>query len=278
MLVLWKSESDGTGAIWGAQAGAQAGNSKVIEYKGSYDGKPVIWGRPCYYWILPKLNTVISVKVDHSVCDSNLFQEWVTKCITNRIDHQNKKRSETESGQVRFEFLDGTDLISRYSYRFSVKLRTLNTGSAHLQDLATRITHIIKRDTIKLNSGIDERPYWVRMFDNIPHLPAKARSKTRQIEIRAEAKPTQSEIREIIETFAKEERKRSDWNNVGFGTDTGDVWVDKYRLHETLNLSADASTIFSALDIHQRLSEKRHQLLSGIAADERMMQKKAASL
>lgn len=277
-FVLWKSDSDSAGSIWGAQASAKTGSANVLEYTSDYDGEKMIWGRPCYYWIIPKLNTVVSIKLDHSVCDSGLFQEWVTKCINNRVSFENKKKTETEKGYVRFEFTDAKDAAARYAFRFDVHLRSVNTENAELKELASRVTHIIRRDTIKLNAGVDERPNWVKIFDKIPLIPAKAKAKTRQIEVRAEARPSAAEIKKIIETFATEERKRSDWNNVGFKTDTGDVWVDRYRLHSTVNFKKEASTIFPASDMHVRLSAYREQILKGVIADEKAktsMKKKA---
>lgn len=269
LFVLWKSETENGGTIWGAQADSKTGNSNIVEYTGDYRGRKLIWGRPCYYWIIPSLNTVVSIKLDHSVCDSKMFQDWVTKCITNRIQHINKKRIQTETGKVRFEFSDQIDLTgSRYSYRFDVRLRSLNTSSAKLKELASKVTHIIRRDTIKLNDGVDERPEWVKIFDKIPLLPAKPKSKTRQIEVRAEAKPSVNEIKKIIEEFSKEERKPTEWNNVGFETEKGTIWVDKYRLHETVNFNKDSSTVFPAADMHARLNEFRDRLLKGVISDE----------
>ena len=275
LFVLWKSDTDNAGTIWGAQASAETGASSVVEYTDNYKGKKMIWGRPCYYWVIPSLNTVVSIKLDHSVCDSKMFQDWVAKCITNRVHHPDKKRTETETGQVRFEFIDKTDLLgSRYAYRFDVHLRSLDTGTSQLQELAARVTHIIRRDTIKLNAGLDERPQWIKMFDRIPLLPARPKAKTRQIEMRAEAKPSAKEVKEIIESFAKEERKRTDWNNVGFETDKGTVWVDKYRLHETVNFSKDASTVFPASDMHTRLQKVRERILAGVINDEKAKKKR----
>lgn len=268
IFVLWKSDTDSAGTIMGAQASAKTGSSTVIEHTSNYKGKKMIWGRPCYYWIIPKLNTVISIKTDHSVCDSGLFQEWVTKSITNRVVHANKKKTETESGQVRFEFVGtGVNSTTRYAFRFDIHLLSLNTGNSQLKELASRVTHIIRRDTIKLNSGIDERPEWVKIFDKIPHLPAKPKAKTRQIEVRAEAKPTPAEIKAIIEAFAKEERKRTEWNNVGFATESGIVWVDTYRLHMTVNLDKEGTSVFAASDLHARLSKDRERILAGLKVD-----------
>lgn len=269
LFVLWKSDSTNNGSLLGAQATAQTGTADVVEFSGGHRGKKMLWGRPCYYWIIPHLRTVVSIKLDHSVCDSGLFQEWVSKCITNKVKHEGKKVTATEGGQARFEFKDGNDLTgNRYSYRFDVHLRSVNTASSQLQELAGRVTHIIRRDTIKLDAGFDERPVWAKMFDSIPHLATKPKAKTREIEVRAEAKPTANEIREIISKFSREERKRSEWNNVGFATDKGDVWVDRYRLHETVHFAKETSTVFPASDMHERLAKKREAVLAGVVADE----------
>lgn len=278
LLVLWKSDTDNNGSILGAQAAAETGKSSVVEYTDNYRGKRMIWGRPAYYWIIPKLKLVVSIKVEHSVCDSNLFQEWIAKCITNRIQHPNKKTTQTETGQTRFEFTDGSDLSeSRYAFRFDVHLKSINTDATELRDLASRVTHIIRRDTIKLNTGIDERPNWVKIFDNIPFLPAKQKAKTRQIEVKAEARPSASEIKQIIEKFAKENRKRSDWDNVGFQTDAGAIWVDRYRLHESISLETEVATVFSAADLFDHLDRKRDFLLKNIYAALKSEKRRAAS-
>jgi hypothetical protein len=271
VLVLWKSDANSAGSIWGAQASATPGNAKVVEYTNGYKGKRVIWGRPCYYWVIPKLRSIASIKVEHSVCDSQMLQDWVSKCITNRVKHPNKKRVETDTGQPRFSFTDSSDVSgAKYAFRFDVRLRSLNTSSAELQGLANRITHIVRRDTIRLQVGTDDRDDWLKIFDGIPYLPTKPKAKTRQIEVRAEAKPSVLEIKSIIEKFSKEERKRSDWNNVGFETDTGTVWVDRYRLHETVNYSQDKLTVIPASAIHAQLSKNREKLLLSIQRDEKL--------
>ena len=262
LFVLWKSDTDSAGTLLGAQEAATTGNGSVVEFTNNYKGSKVIWGRPCYYWVIPKMKTIISMKFDHSVCDSQLLQEWVTCCINNKVNHKNKIRHNTESGLIRLSFTDGTDSgISRYAYRFDVGLRSINTASAELLELATRVTHIIRRETIRLNGGADDRASWVKLFDNVPHLNTKPKAKSRQIEIKAEAKPTAHEIKGIIESFAKSDRKQSDWDNVGFETDKGTVWIDKYRLRGAVNLNQDDGKIFSAEDLHLKVSKEKSKLL-----------------
>ncbi|MBL0423462.1 hypothetical protein JI739_24245 [Ramlibacter sp. AW1] len=276
LFVLWKSEGQGGGSILGAQATAPTGNSQVIEYTENYRGKKVIWGHPAYYWIVPALNTVISVKFENSVCDSTMLQDWVSKCITNRVTHPNKVRTETDAGFVRFAFTtpDKNPLV-KYSYRFDVHLRSLSTEAAEMTDLAHRITHVVRRETIRLQGGTDDRAGWVKMFDQVPYLPTKPKAKTRQVEVRAEAKPSTKEIKEIIEKFARESRKRSDWDNVGFETDSGTVWVDRYRLHETVHVNKSSSaTVMSASDMHAQLAKNRDRLLKSIQKDEALLKKR----
>ena len=278
IFVLWKSDTDSAGSIWGAQANAPTGSAGVIEHTDNYKGKKkMIWGRPCYYWIIPKLNTVVSIKLDHSVCDSKLFMEWVNKSICNRVAHESKKRTTTESGQVRFEFEGVGELSSqRYSYRFGVSLRSLDTGSAKMSELAAKVTHIIRRDTIKLNGGLDDRPFWARMFDGMDYVPPKPKAKTRQVEVRAEARPSAKEIKQIIEQFSVDERKRGDWDNVGFATDKDEIiWVDKYRLHETVNFNKDSSSVFPAADMHARLASKKDSILAELIAGVKAARKTA---
>lgn len=269
-FVLWKSEAGSVGSILGAQAEAQTGQSQVVEYTDNYKGKPVIWGRPCYYWIIPKLNTIVSIKFDHSVCDSNMLQLWIEKCITNRVQHPNKQKTTTNSGQVRFEFQKSfEDDQQRYAYRFTANLRSLETGHARIAELANRVTHLVRRETIKLNVGIDERKTWVKLFDKIPHVRAKPKAKTRQIEVRAEAKPTAQEMKKIIETFAQEHRRPSEWDRVGFDTDTGIVWVDSYRLHQQVPFNVQKDSVLTAVELFDRLSSLRNNLLGPVVADEK---------
>jgi hypothetical protein len=269
LFVLWKSDTDSAGTLLGAQATATTGSGDVVEYTNNYKGKRVIWGRPCYYWVIPKLKTIVSVKLEHSVCDSQMLQDWVTKCINNRVAHPNKVRHLTETGLIRLAFNDSTDTTgAKYAYRFDVKLRSLETASAELQDLSARVTHIVRRETIRLQVGQDDRADWIKMFDKIPYLSPKPKAKSRQIEVRAEAKPTAAEIKRIVESFAKEERKPSDWNNVGFETDSGTVWADRYRLRATINLNQDSESVFAAATMHERLSKNRHSLLAPVERDE----------
>lgn len=261
VLVLWKSDDSAAGTLWGAQEADATGTGALVEYTNNYKGAKVVWGRPCYYWIIPRLNTIVSIKFDHSICDSQLMQDWVAACINNRVHHPNKSRETTPAGHIRLSFTDNPkDIQFRYRYGFDVALKTLSTSASQLSDLAARVTHIVRRETINIETK-DDRAEWLKKLGDMLYLQAKPRSKQRQIEVIAEAKPTASEIKVIIEKYAQQNRKRSDWENVGFTTDDGSVtWVDKYRLKNSININHDHG-IISAGALYARLAKDREELI-----------------
>ena len=258
LLILWKSDTDSKGSLWGAEEDSANGSGEIVKYTNEYKGKKVIWGRPCYYWVIPSLNTVVSVKFDHSVCDSLLFQDYVISCITNRIDHPNRTKERTEGGHIRISYKDE---IARYSYKFDVSLRSLNTSNAKLSDLAKNITHIIKRETININYK-DQRADWLKKFSTLlPFVSSYPKSTKRQIEIRAEAKPTVAELKQIIETYAKQDQKKNGWDNVGFETEKGIAWVDKYRLKDEITISNKSPGVFNAEVLLKKILEQRENYI-----------------
>ncbi len=241
LLVLWKSDTDSAGTLLGAR---EDNTGKVVKYTSSYNGKKVIWGRPCYYWIIPSKNTVISLKFDHSVCDAELFKDFVVNAINNRVKHPNKVKEKTETGLVRLAFVGSEK--KRYYYSYKMNLMSMKTASSQLDKLASKITHIIRRESILVASK-DDRSEWTKIFTkHIPFLAAKPKSKQRKIEIKAEAKPSKAEIVKIIKKYAVENRKPSDWNNVGFQTDKGIKWVDKFILKDYLTFSQPVEQVLTA--------------------------------
>ncbi len=262
VLVLWKSDTDSAGTLWGAHS---ASKGKVVKYTSTYKGEDVIWGRPCYYWVIPTLNTVISIKFDNSVCDSAMFQDWITSAITNRVKHPNRIKHTTETGYIRLSISDSQeDQPYKYLYRFDMSLRSLNTASVELSELQQKITHLIKRETVVVATK-DERDGWVKIFDSLPYLGTKPEAKKRRIEIKAEAKPTKIELQKIIETYAKEQRLAGEWDRVGFELqDKSITWVDKYRLKEYITLPSDSPDIMPAAFLYDVLSKSRERYLTPI--------------
>jgi hypothetical protein len=274
-LVLWKSDSDSAGTIWGAEETNETGKGEVVKYTNEYKGKKVIWGRPCYYWVIPETNTIVSIKFEHSVCDAQLFEDFVKACINNRVQHKHRKKEHTDNGYVRIKFEDNDN--ERYQYRFNMNLMSLNTSDSQLQKLSSEVTHIIRRETIIVDSK-DERSDWVKKFDNfVPFVSAKPKSRKRKIEVRAEARPSVIDIKSIIEKNAKEGRKPTDWDNVGFVTDTSTVWVDRYRLRKQVNMAGKKDTLISAKELSEAILANRSEFIQPFKKVESNVQNKHLS-
>lgn len=267
VIVLWKSNANSKGAVLGVEEDATNGEGEIVKVTDKHRNKKMIWGNPCYYWIIPSQNSVISIKFEESLCDSQMFQDWVIACITSRVGHHNKVVSKTEGGFARISFLAEEDAY-RYGYRFDVSLRSTNTSNVELDRLAKTITHVIRRETILINVQ-DERASWLQRFDSLPFASPKDKSKQRKLETTIEAKPTVEEIREIIEKFARENRKASEWDNVGFQTTNGPKWVDRYRLKDELNFPAHRYTeVLTAASLWDELKNRRHEFIEPIIKSE----------
>lgn len=273
MLVLWKSESDDDGTVYGAEEDEATGKGKVVSYTSGYKGKKVIWGRPCYYWVVPSLKTVVSIKFNNSVCDSHLFQRYIVSCIKNRVKHPGREIDKRPSGYVSISH-SGKDGSKNLLYRFNMSIMSLATSSAELKNLSKKVKYIIKRETVVVNSP-DERPTWLSRFDQLPFLHAKPKSKNRKLEIKAEANISVSELKDIIEEYSKEQRKPDEWNNVGFSEEENGpvIWVDKYRLTDHITFSNSQSGIFTAKNLYKKIDLERGRILGPVKRESNRIKK-----
>lgn len=264
LLVLWKSEAETNGSLWGIKKNSKPGKSGAIEYNNQRDGEEMIWGRPCYYWFVPRQNLVVSVKFENSVCDTALMQEWVERVVTHRIKHVGKQKITTPGGYIRFQF-NGENDDARYLYNFKVNLKSLDTSNAEFARIASQVTHIVRRHTIRIDNAKTDKARWVQLLgEGIGYLKPQPNSATRQIETKIQARPTPREMEEIVERFSTENRKKGSWDNVGFGIEDNILWVDKYRLHDSISVFTDKSRVLTAVELHGKLAAQRERLLKAI--------------
>ncbi|MGJ4226631.1 hypothetical protein ACP72F_27775, partial [Klebsiella pneumoniae] len=106
----------------------------------------------------------------------------------------------------------------------------------------------------------------------VPFVSGKKNTRTRQIEIKAEAKPSLNEVKEIIEKYSSEDREKRLWDNVGFATDKGITWVDKYRMRDILNVPSEDYSTYSAAYIYEQISHKRKEFISPILKESKALQ------
>ena len=273
VFVLWKSETGSNATLLGAEEGANTGSNKVHEYTSDHKGKKVIWGRPCYYWVIPSKKLIVSIKFDNSLCDSKMFQMYIKSCVENRIKHADRQVTFTEHDYVRISHNSGE--YKNLLFRFNIHLKSMATSGLQLNKLVPKITSIVKRETIVVKSE-NEKAIWLKHFEKIPFMKAESKAKRRKIEVTAEAKPTVDEVSKLIEEFAVENRSSSDWDNVGFVTDSGTTWADTYRLKGEIAPTPPASKVYVASELWAYLEPNRERLLY-IAKDQELKFSEKAS-
>jgi hypothetical protein len=269
LLVLWKGENDKSGPLYGMTIDADGKpEKKPIKQTEKKSKQKVIWGRPCYYWIIPEANCVASIKFENSRCDSAMFQDWVAGSINFRVDLPDLKKVSTQTGLVRIEFPDDYDNPYKYHYQFDLSLRSLSTSSAPLKELASKVTHIIRRETVSLNVT-NEREGWVKHFGRLA-LPYASNpdTKSRKVELTVEARPTIEEVRAIIETYGSISDV-GNWEDVGFvlegGTKT--VWARTYRHSENISINDDGNDILDAEVLYSTLKHHRANFIRPVLND-----------
>lgn len=236
LVVLWKSSTK-TGAILGAQEDDKVGEGESVKQSGDYKGRKVVWGHPCYYWVIPSRNVIVSIKFNHSMCDAALFREYFVSCINNRIPFENKVKRLTEKNTTKINF-EGENQ-EHLSYRFNMKLKFVRTAISDLEPYVKDITHIVVRDTIQVKSR-DERASWLKWINKLgkkvgKDIPmAKENPNQRRVQTLIESSPTIDEIKYIIEenqvNFSTDDNEEDTWDNIGFQMKNGSVrFVDKYR-------------------------------------------------
>ncbi|MEX3775413.1 hypothetical protein [Pseudomonas sp. MYb118] len=275
LLVLWKGDSDRHGPLYGITVNADGSIEQAVEQTKTKTNKQMIWGRPCYYWVIPELNIVASIKFDNSRTDSSMFQDWVRGCIDFRVDLPEYKTSSTDHGFKRYEMIGEDEDKFKYYFQFDLSMKSLSTSSAEMQNLARRVTQIVRRETVSIKE-VDKRKGFASYFKKftVPFASAEDNS-SRKIELRIEAQPTTKEIESIIETHATN-HDANVWEDVGFILDnkpTKIVWASKYRLTEHISIEDNGKPVFSAPDIYATIKSSRDRYLAPLKKD--MLSKQA---
>jgi len=264
LLVLWKSDADSSAPLYGIEVNPDGSVGKTISQAKAKGNKKMVWGRPCYYWIVPELQLVASIKFENSRTDSAMFQDWVKGCVDLRLPLPEFKKTTTEKGFTRIELQDEEDKF-RYHFNFDLTLKSISTASAELQDLARRVTHIVRRETVSIRT-VDKRQGFARLFKRfeVPYISAEDDA-SRKVEIKIEAKPTVAELKEIIENYA-ESHESEKWENVGFVIDNTSrvVWASKFRLTDKITAEDNNKPIFNAEKLYATILHNRDRYLDPI--------------
>jgi hypothetical protein len=275
LLTFIKSDQDSSSE----QVGIVEGERKVIKRSDDHNGKKVTWGKPCYYWFIPSLDIIASIKFDHSRCDSKLLQDWVCSTVKARMEVPGAEKRTTENNYVQFVYSEETESApqenkeTKTQFLFDISIKSVKTKNTELQKLASEVTHIITRERIELIKP-DNRPYLLKTLSKIPKILDRSADKqsklNRMVEFRIEASPNVEDIKEIIEgcslEISPDDREHT---NVGFMTRSGKVkWSDEYRLTKDISIDNGGQPIIPCDVLLKKLQSERTLIIPMLIEDE----------
>lgn len=277
ILTLWKHDPSDTKGFRGLEldaSGKPTGN--YINNSASQTDERFVWGHPCYYWIIPSENLVISIKFEDSKCDSDLMKKWMTHCVRYRLKFDGyNQRSLTET-ETRV-FFSAPSAPENYNliYKFSTSLREFKTSEERLESICAKTKHMLLRnevivssdaanielnDILKNKKGLDKAN--VAIFDILQNFiaqyftsPEDDDDNIRRVELKLEATPTVAQLKELMEYSS--DFPEDGWPDVIF-IDENDVRtsIKKHRIVERIMLNRVVDA-YSCDTIYNSVKENR---------------------
>lgn len=288
MLVLWKHDPSDTRGFRGLELGSDGRpTGNYINNSASATGDNVVWGHPCYYWILSNESVVVSIKFEDSKCDTDLMKKWVSHCVRYRIkfDGFNSRQPGESDTKIFFSTPSSPERFNLI-YRFSVRLREFKTNEDTLMSICARTKHMLLRNEVVVSSvasaaedeavaskkkGLDKAN--VEIFDYFQNFIRKYfvggaqedREETRRVEVKIEATPSIEQLKELMEYSS--DFPEDGWPDVIF-IDENDIRtsIKKHRIVENIVLPVGLDA-YSCDSLYAAVKDYRARYLSFFKQD-----------
>lgn len=244
ILILWRAIGRGNG-VYGIRADSKLDDDKLYNADDAVEkDTKVIWGEAAYYWFVPRLNIFASIRFQNSIADTDMMNGFLKDfiCLHSNLKQKVREVKTSTSGHtytsVHFK---STNCNENLWFRISSKQYTKLTTAADLGQIAKDITHFVKREVISARD-VQEHD-WTRFFKGLPFVSCERNKQVRKIEINIDANPTESELRNIFESYNEEYNvHNSDWRNLGFKKEGvgGICWLDQFVVKSVLNVNDDS--------------------------------------
>jgi hypothetical protein len=282
VVVLLRAVGDGAGNLHGVRIGSAVGanESETVKAGTEVEGEPVIWGEPCYYWIIPEHNKIASIIFPHSGADTIRFCNYVTSFVNNNGNVDGVKKQTTSTHQdhrqpgrvintvkTRFEYGEGKEQCNCI-FKFETEQTKMRTAVRNLEALLPQITQTIIRDTTTTHVEDERGPllrlaseYLPSLFGEAPQLQAPKR-----IEVKIDGAPSAEEIALLFEQRTDE----TDWADIGFKIKDSDIpiWLTKYIVKSTLPIDSDGFSHYSPERLLAEINTVRADMLNSVIVQE----------
>lgn len=277
LLTLWKHDPSDTKGFRGLELDKDGKpTGYYVNNNASQTDDRYVWGHPCYYWIIPDENLVISIKFEDSKCDSDLMKKWIAYCVRYRIKFEGFNQRQPGDSETRI-FFSSPKAPETYNliYKFSTSLREFRTSEERLESICAKTKHMLLRNEVVVSGdaadiemstilenkqGLDKAN--VEVFDFLQSFinryftnPAIDEDNIRRVEIKLEATPTVEQLKELMEYSS--DFPEDGWPDVIF-IDENDVRtsIKKHRIVERIMLKK-ALDAYSCDTIYNVVKENR---------------------
>ncbi|HAX1952409.1 TPA: hypothetical protein JXT30_004574, partial [Escherichia coli] len=256
VIVLYREVGNGNG-IHGIKVGSKvSGDSKGTIRAGREHGEDkIIWGEPCYYWIIPELNKIASIRFPHSFADTYLFAQYFIQHVNNnsKLGKRTKSKRTFESAKTpgrcvdvyntKFQYKDGKNEINCI-FKFVLEETKLKAAEENFERLRHKITHTLIKDTTVINQNDTRQPLLKLTSVALASLVGEEKrnkligappvlEQPRKIEVKIDGAPSSDELRNLFSMRGEE----SEWD-VGFllADRANPVWLSSYVARTKLPL------------------------------------------
>lgn len=276
IVVLWKHDPSDIGGYMGLKINANGTTGGILKNNSSSTNPKdkVIWGHPCYYWVIPEINALISIKFDDSTCDTQLFHKWLNYSVKYKAEFPGYKTKENTDGKdiIRFSVPDSDN--KSYTYKFEARTIQIKTDIEKLRNACKGTTSIVLRESVSTHSSPlkslnnrsednanhtdDGSDILIEIFQKIFSSRKTTDSSTRKFEMSIEANPTYEEIEALITATAHHEEDA--WADVFFVNKKERISLKSYRINESISI-ARTEKIYTAKQLEKVLLPKRDHIM-----------------
>ncbi|EPL6805135.1 hypothetical protein WJI42_003504 [Klebsiella aerogenes] len=285
VIVLYREVGNGNG-IHGIKVGSKvSGDSKGTVRAGREHGEDkIIWGEPCYYWIIPELNKIASIRFPHSFADTYLFAQYFIQHVNNnsKLGKRTKSKRTFESAKTpgrcvdvyntKFQYQDGKNEVNCI-FKFILEETKLKAAEENFERLRHKITHTLIKDTTVINQDDTRQPLLKLTSVALASLVGEENrnkligappvlEQPRRIEVKIDGAPSSDELRNLFSMRGEE----SEWD-VGFllADRANPVWLSSYVARTKLPLhDSDGFEHYSARFLLDEINKIRDELISEV--------------
>jgi len=292
LFVFWKDMGDEEGNVKGllAKGATSTKSTKAIKLPRNNSGEDYIYGEPMYYWFIPEHNLIASVKFPNSLASLDSALTYIKKSIDYRIPHANRKLSETThfnqfaNKEITVKNVNYRSEDDKFSMKFKISAHTkeLSANKVDAVNLASKITHLVIRDTVSTIKDEDkDKDSLIKLWNQVRGVQSR-KYFSKEIQLVEEVNLSAEELTNIISVYQQDVVKNG-WNDIGFKTDgieSTTKWFGKYveRNHITLSPTQKHGDVYYPADIVLKaLTDKRIDILKSYVKEKLSIVKSKAS-